>query len=42
MPLSPLVDGLRRVALEGATLSDLGTECALLCGYFAVFVERKD
>lgn len=35
LPLTPVVDGLRRVALEGATLAELGFEVGLLAAYFA-------
>lgn len=37
LPLSPLVDGLRRIALEGAGFSDLGFEVGLLGTYFVLF-----
>jgi ABC-2 type transport system permease protein len=37
LPLSPLVDGLRSIALEGAGLADLTFEMAVLGGYFTVF-----
>jgi len=33
LPLKPLVDGLRRVALEGATLADLQFQIGLLVAY---------
>jgi ABC-type multidrug transport system permease subunit len=33
LPLTPLVDGLRRIALEGATLGSLTKEIALLAAY---------
>lgn len=36
LPLTPLVDGLRRIALEGVPLSSLGFEVALLLGYFVI------
>jgi ABC-type polysaccharide/polyol phosphate export permease len=36
LPLTPLVDGLRKIALEGAGFSDLGFEVAVLCVYLVV------
>ena len=37
MPLTPLVDGLRKIALEGAGFHDLTMETGILVAYFAVF-----
>jgi len=37
LPLTPLVDGLRKIALEGAGFQDLGLEAGILAGYFVVF-----
>jgi ABC-2 type transport system permease protein len=37
LPLSPLVDGLRKIALEGAGFQDLAFEAGLLGLYFVVF-----
>lgn len=37
LPLSPLVDSLRAVSLEGASLMDLSFELSLLCVYTVVF-----
>lgn len=37
LPLSPLIDGLRGVALEGATLIDLKFEISLLIIYTIIF-----
>jgi len=37
LPLTPLVDGLRKIALEGAGFHDLGTETGILAGYFVIF-----
>lgn len=36
LPLTPLVDGLRRIALEGATLVDVSFEVAVLAAYLIV------
>lgn len=36
LPLTALVDGLRRIALEGATFSQLGLETAVLTAYMVV------
>jgi hypothetical protein len=37
LPLTPLVDGLRKIALEGAGFHDLTLETGILVGYFGVF-----
>lgn len=36
LPLTPLIDGLRRVALEGVGLAQLGPELGVLAFYFVV------
>jgi ABC-type multidrug transport system permease subunit len=38
LPLTPLVEGLRRIALEGATLVDVQSHVYLLIGYTLIFV----
>lgn len=37
LPLTMVVDGLRKIALEAASLQDLGWEISLLTSYFVVF-----
>ena len=36
LPLTPLINSMRQVMLEGAGLADLGTECAIIVGWSVI------
>lgn len=36
LPLKPMVDGMRRIAIDGASLSELGSPLAMIAGWAAV------
>ncbi len=36
LPMTPLVEGMRRISLEGASLTDLGSQIAMLGAWVAV------